>query len=93
MTCTADRHSTGYAAKRHGCVCPDARAARRAQRGTRVRSPRRPDQTRWIVAERRHTAQRLTQAGLSANDIAVRLGVDQRTVFRYRTQMRQQQAA
>jgi DNA-binding NarL/FixJ family response regulator len=61
-------------------------------KGRRERNPgRRVDQTRWVVDERRQTTVALTRAGWSANEIAVRLGVDQRTVFRYRQEARQMQ--
>ena len=60
-------------------------------RGPYVRNPgRRQDQTRRGVEERRDRTAALTRAGHSASEIAVRLGVDQRTVLRYRQQLRQQ---
>jgi len=40
------------------------------------------------VQERRHRADLLTRSGESASTIAVRLGVSQRSVERYRTQLR-----
>lgn len=67
--------------------------ARRVRpKGRRERNPgRRVDQTPEGVDERRRTTATLTRAGWSANEIAVRLGVDQRTIFRYRQEIRQMQ--
>jgi DNA-binding NarL/FixJ family response regulator len=60
-------------------------------RGRHERNPgRRVDQTPEGVDERRRITAMLTRAGWTSNEIAVRLGVDQRTVFRYRQEIRQQ---
>jgi DNA-binding NarL/FixJ family response regulator len=92
--CHAARHRTGYAAQRHGCTCPDALAARRAQRGTPVPGRgKRGRSERELVAERVATTRRLTRAGWSAGQIAEHLGIAQRTVVRYRAELRQLQAA
>lgn len=93
MTCTATRHGKGYAVQRHGCRCPDALAARRAQRGQRIAGRGRYGRSEgFIVAERIATTQRLTRAGRSAAQIALHLGIAERTVVRYRSQIRQQAA-
>lgn len=66
---------------------------RSGSRGRYVRNPGRPvDKARRLVAERRATTAALTRAGFTANEIAVRLGVDQRTVLRYRQEIRNRQA-
>jgi hypothetical protein len=88
--CTARRHGTGSAARKYGCRCPEAVAARRAQRGPRVRSRNgRGRIEREAVEERIRLTAVLTRAGLSANAIAVQLGVDCRSVQRYRHRIKQ----
>lgn len=49
---------------------------------------RHADHSRWVVDERRHSTALLTREGLSSGEIATRLGVDRRTVYRYRQQYR-----
>lgn len=91
MTCTAERHGNEYAARVYGCTCPEAVAARRALRPKPVRghSPAgRPEP--WITAERKAKALRLTRAGLSASEIAIQLRIAERTVTRYRAELREQ---
>jgi DNA-binding NarL/FixJ family response regulator len=94
MNCTGTRHGTGWARQRHGCTCPEAIAARRAQRGQPVRSRHRPGRVDpELTAERIAAVERLTRYGHTASQIAERLGIAQRTVVRYRAQLREQQAA
>jgi hypothetical protein len=94
MTCPAVMHGTGHARQRHGCTCPEAIAARRAQRGRRVHSRHRIGRTEAeVAAERLATTERLTRHGWSATRIAERLGINDRSVVRYRARLREQQAA
>lgn len=94
MSCTAERHGTGWARQRHGCHCPEAIAARRAQRGRRVRSRHRRGRTEAeVAAERLTTTERLTRYGWPAGRIAEHLGISDRSVVRYRAQIRERQAA
>jgi DNA-binding NarL/FixJ family response regulator len=92
--CPAPRHGTEYAARRRRCICPDARAARQTYRGQPTRSRRlSPGRSpQWLVDERMATTAQLTRWGRSANEIAQRLGVAQRTVVRYRAALREQAA-
>lgn len=61
-------------------------------RGRYVKNPgKRLDQTRRDVDDRLRETAILTRAGYAASDIALRLGVDQRTVIRYRRRLRDQQ--
>lgn len=96
MSCPARRHGTDYANRKLGCVCPDALAARRAMRPAKVRGRSGPGRRTpgrsesWIVSERVAATRRLTLAGESAAAIALRLGVAERTVSRYRAQLRKQ---
>jgi hypothetical protein len=96
IVCNARRHGTGHAAQRHGCTCPDAVTSRRQQRGQHI-----PGQAptgkltpgrsaTWIVDERLAVTRRMTAARYSASEIALRLGVSQRHVQRYRALIRAQ---
>ncbi|MEV6344160.1 hypothetical protein [Actinoplanes sp. NPDC051851] len=89
--CTANRHGTDYAVRKLGCTCPTGLAARRASRGRIVPSAtgRHGRPPAWLINERIATTAALTRQKYSAADIAVRLGVAQRTVIRYRALIRQ----
>lgn len=95
--CTANRHNTISAYRRHGCRCPEAvdimrRVWRRGERRrwdpivdeVAVQRAKHGDPIELSIAERMVAVAELTRAGLSAQQIAVRLRVARRTVQRYR---------
>jgi DNA-binding NarL/FixJ family response regulator len=90
-TCSASRHGTAYAARTYKCSCPEAVDALRARR-RESRIPgrsRRGQPEQGVEAERLATVASLTRIGQSTADIAIRLGVADRTVSRYRARLRQ----
>ena len=94
MSCNAVLHDTERANRLFGCTCPEALEARRAMRPRKVRGrsgPGRPEAR--VVEERAASIRRLTRAGESASEIAVRLGVAERTVTRYRKRLREEACA
>ena len=85
--CLARRHGTAYAARWHDCTCPEALAARRRQRAT-VPSAIPTGSRRMDIdtcAHRARVVARMTIGGRSAREIALHLGISERTVVRYRT--------
>lgn len=88
--CPGSRHGNAYAAQRHKCRCPEALRDRRRTRGKTVRGRQRrgrPDAV--VIEDRMEAVASMTRWGRSANEIAERLGVDSRTVVRYRAKIRE----